>query len=276
VQAHDSEEEAFLRYAQALPDHVSLLVDTYDTLRSGVPNAIRAAKRLEAEGKRLESIRIDSGDLAYTSKKAREMLDAAGLTDVKIIASNELDENIIMDLKAQGAQIDIWGVGTQLITAADQPSLGGVYKLAARETKDGALEPVVKISGNPEKITNPGVKDVYRIVDRRTGNAAADYIALRGEKLPAGKPLELIDPAHPYWNRTVEHYEAIPLLQPIFRQGECVYERPRLDDIRAFHQRQLGQFWPEYLRKLNPEVYRVYLSPAAWRLRTDLIRRYQG
>ncbi|WP_276356185.1 nicotinate phosphoribosyltransferase [Cohnella caldifontis] len=276
VQDHDSEEEAFLRYAQALPDHVSLLVDTYDTLRSGVPNAIRTAKRLEAAGKRLESIRIDSGDLAYTSKKAREMLDDAGLKDVKIIASNDLDENIILDLKAQNAQIDIWGVGTQLITAADQPYLGGVYKLVAREADDGALVPVIKISGNPEKVSNPGVKDVYRIVDKRTGKAAADYVALRGEELPAGKPLELVDPAHPYWNKTVEDYEAIPLLRPVFERGACVYARPGLDEIRRSHAEQTGLFWPEYLRKLNPEVYRVYLSPAAWQLRVELIRKYQG
>lgn len=274
IQGHDSEKEAFRKFAEALPGHVSLLVDTYDTLRSGVPNAIEAAGHLAASGKKLQSIRIDSGDLAYASIQARAMLDAAGLHDVKIIASNDLDEHIIMNLKAQGARIDIWGVGTQLITAADQPSLGGVYKLVAKE-ENGAFRPVIKISGNPEKVSNPGVKEVYRIVSRQTGKAEADYISLRGEDdVRLNKPLWLFDPLHPYLNKTVEAYEAIPLLRPIFQNGELTCELPDLDRIREHHRSQLQLFWPQYLRKLNPESYRVNLSRKAWELKMDLIHRY--
>ncbi|MBW5445578.1 nicotinate phosphoribosyltransferase [Cohnella sp. CFH 77786] len=275
VQDHDTEEEAFRKFAEALPDQVSLLVDTYDTLKSGVPNAIRTAKRLELAGKRLQSIRIDSGDLAYTSQKAREMLDKAGLAYVKIIASNDLDENIILDLKAQNAKIDVWGVGTQLITAADQPSLGGIYKLVAREDR-GVYEPVIKISGNPEKVSNPGVKELYRIVDRNSGKAEADYIVLREEEdVRQGKPLKLFDPVHPYRSKVVKDYEAVPLLQAIFASGEFVYRQPALEDIRRYHEEQLKLFWPEFLRKLNPEFYKVNLSQAAWDLKMDLIKKFQ-
>ncbi|MCZ8517174.1 nicotinate phosphoribosyltransferase [Paenibacillus filicis] len=276
VQAHDTEEEAFRKYAEALPDQVTLLVDTYDTLKSGVPAAIHTAKLLERQGKRMQAIRLDSGDLAYLSKKAREMLDEAGLTYVNIVASNDLDENIITDLKAQGAKIDTWGVGTHLITADDQPALGGVYKLVARE-KDGAYVPVIKISGNPDKVSNPGVKEVFRIVNRQTGKAEADYIALRGEEdIRNHDSIKLFDPQHPYLNKTIKDYEAIPLLQPIFIQGKPVCDRPTPDQIRSYHKKQLAMFWPEYLRKLNPEVYRVNLSRAAWELKMELIQQYQG
>lgn len=275
IQDHDTEEEAFTKYAEALPDQVSLLVDTYDTLKSGVPNAIKTGKRLEEKGQKLQSIRIDSGDLAYTSKRAREMLDEAGLSYVKIIASNDIDENIIMNLKAQEAKIDVWGIGTQLITAADQPSLGGIYKLVAKE-KNGTYEPVIKISGNVEKVSNPGVKDIYRIVNRETGKAEADYIALRDEEeVQQGSRLKLFDPLHPYIQRYVSDYEAIPLLKLVFEQGELVYELPSLDQIRAYHQQQLNSFRPEVLRKLNPEGYPVHLSERAWQLKMDLIKAYQ-
>ncbi|WP_127579381.1 nicotinate phosphoribosyltransferase [Paenibacillus koleovorans] len=275
VQGHDTEEEAFRRFAEALPDHVTLLVDTYDTLRSGVPNAIKTARLLESMGKRLQAIRLDSGDLAYLSQRAREMLDEAGLPDVRIVASNDLDENIIMNLKAQGARIDVWGVGTQLITAADQPALGGVYKLVARE-KDGRYEPVIKVSGNPEKVTNPGIKDVYRIVSRATGKAEADYMALRHEDdIRRGERLKLFDPVHPYIHKHVEEYDAIPLLKPIIVDGVAVYELPTLERIRAYHAEQLQQFWPQYLRKLHPETYRVNLSQEAWQLKMDLIAKHR-
>lgn len=276
VQINDSEEEAFRKYAQALPDQVTLLVDTYDTLKSGVPNAIRIARELEARGKRLNAIRLDSGDLAYLSKKARKMLDDAGLPYVKIVATNDLDENIILNLKAEGARIDVWGVGTQLITAADQPALGGVYKLVARE-RDGGYEPVIKISANPEKVTNPGVKDVYRIISRDSGKAKADYMALPHETdIRNGSPIRLFDPVHSYLEETVTNYDAVPLLQQIFRDGELVYELPKLEDIRHYHEEQLKVFWPEYLRKLNPEGYRVHLSNELWKLKMDLIRKYQS
>ncbi|WP_027086196.1 nicotinate phosphoribosyltransferase [Cohnella panacarvi] len=270
VQGHDTEEEAFLKYAEALPDQVTLLVDTYDTLRSGVPAAIRTAQYLERQGKRMNAIRLDSGDLAYLSRTARQMLDDAGFPYVKIVASNDLDENIIFNLKGQGAKIDTWGVGTQLITAGDQPSLGGVYKLVARE-KDGQYVPVIKISGNPEKVTTPGFKAMYRIVSRSTGRAEGDYIALEHEKPPTDEPLKLFDPVHPYIYKNVADYDAVPLLRRIFQAGELVYEMPSLKTIREYHAQQLDLFWPEYLRKLNPEPYRVSLSAETWQLKMDLI-----
>jgi nicotinate phosphoribosyltransferase len=275
VQAHESEEEAFRRYAEALPDQVTLLVDTYDTLKSGVPNAIKTAKALEALGKRMIAIRLDSGDLTYLSKQARVMLDRAGLDYVKIVASNDLDEHIIFNLKAQGARIDTWGVGTKLITAADQPALGGVYKLVAREV-NGAYEPVIKISGNPEKVTTPGLKEVYRIVNRKTGKAEADYIALAHETdVREGKQIKLFDPIHPYLHKYVDDYEAVPLLQPVFEQGELVYPLPSLREIRERHLKQFELFWPEYTRQLNPEPYPVDLSVEAWELKRGLIEKHR-
>lgn len=271
VQIFDSEDEAFDIYARALPDQVSLLVDTFDTLESGVPNAIKTARKLEAMGKRLGSIRIDSGDLAYLSIKARQMLDDAGLPYVKIVASNDLDENTIFNLKAQGARIDSWGVGTQLITAADQPALGGVYKLVERE-HSGEMEPTIKISGNPEKVTSPGKKDVLRIVSKESCKCIADYVCFPHEKQArTGGNLRLFDPMHPYIKKTVKDYEAIPMLQPIFERGELVYDLPALEDIKAYHTQQLDMFWPEYLRKLNPEIYKVRLSQEAWELRQRMI-----
>ncbi len=275
VQGHETEEDSFREYAEALPDQVTLLVDTYDTLRSGVPNAIKIAKMLEKRGKRMNAIRIDSGDLAYLSQRSREMLDEAGLPYVKIVASSDLDENIISDLKAQNAKIDIWGVGTQLITAADQPSLGGVYKLVARE-KNGEFEPVIKLSGNPEKVTNPGRKELYRLVNRTTGKAEAGYLALPDETdVREGRRIRIFDPIHPYLSKHLDNYEAIPLLRPIFSGGSQVYELPSLEEIRAHHARQLKLFWPQYLRKMNPEVFRVSLSDKLWRMKADLIKQYQ-
>lgn len=276
VQAHDTEEEAFRAYAEALPEQVTLLVDTYDTLRSGVPKAIKTARLLQSRGKSLNAIRLDSGDLAYLSQQARRMLDEAGFPEVKIVASNDLDENIIEGLKAQDAKIDVWGVGTQLITAADQPALGGVYKLVARE-KNGEFVPVIKISGNPEKVTNPGFKEAYRIINKKTGKAEADYLALQHEvDIKKGERIKLFDPIHPYIYKYIDDYEAIPLLHPIFLQGKLVYEEPTLDGIRDYHAQQLQSVWPQYLRKLNPEVYRVNLSAALWKLKMDLIHEHQG
>lgn len=275
VQGHETEDEAFRKFAEALPDHVTLLVDTYDTLKSGVPNAIRIAKELEAQGKRMQAIRLDSGDLAYLSKMARAMLDEAGLPYVRIVASNDLDENIMLNLKAEGARIDTWGVGTQLITAADQPSLGGVYKLVAREI-EGELVPVIKISANPEKVSTPGLKEAYRLINRKTGKAEADYIALQHEQdVRRGERIKLFDPVHPYIHKYLEDYDAVPLLQPIFVGGEQVYELPTLDAIRRFHRGQLGLFWPEYLRKLHPEAYPVDLSTAVWELKMEMINKFR-
>ena len=275
VQGHRSEAEAFRAYAQALPERVTLLVDTYDTLRSGVPNAIATARLLETQGRRLSAIRLDSGDLAYLSQQSRAMLDEAGLRDVKIVASGDLDEHIIFNLKAQDARIDIWGVGTQLITAADQPALGGVYKLAAVE-RDGRYEPVIKLSANPAKVTTPGRKELYRLIDRKTGMAEADYLAMEEEMdVRQGERVRIFDPVHPYLSKHVSGYEAVALLQPVFADGNLACELPTLEEIRAYHKQQLELFWPQYLRKLNPETYRVSLSDKLWRLKADMIERYR-
>lgn len=271
VQSFSSEQEAFDAYAKVLPDGVTLLVDTFDTLRSGVPHAINTAKKLEAEGKKMNAIRLDSGDLAYLSIQARKMLDEAGLNYVKIVASNDLDENTIMDLKLQGAAIDTWGVGTQLITAADQPSLGGVYKLVEIESATGEMIPTIKISSNPEKVSTPGKKDVFRIVGTN-GKAMADYISSPDEAAPRnGARIKLFNPLHPYLRKNVDKYEALPMLEPIFVNGFQVYSLPPLEEIRRYHEQQLDLFWPEYLRKLNPEVYRVNLSEQVWNRKQQLI-----
>ncbi|MEK5492818.1 nicotinate phosphoribosyltransferase [Paenibacillus sp. FSL R7-0297] len=271
VQSFPSEQEAFDAYARVMPDGVTLLVDTFDTLRSGVPNAINTAKKLEAQGKRMNGIRLDSGDLAYLSRKARQMLDEACLQYVKIVASNDLDENTIMNLKSQGAAIDTWGVGTQLITASDQPSLGGVYKLVEIESPSGEMIPTIKISSNPEKVSTPGKKAVYRIIGQN-GKALADYISFSGEEAPRnGVRLKLFNPLHPYMRKHVEHYEALPMLEPIVVNGFQVYQLPDLNEIRRYHQEQLDLFWPEYLRKLNPEVFRVNLSEQLWNRKQQLI-----
>ncbi|SHE12492.1 nicotinate phosphoribosyltransferase [Chlamydia abortus] len=276
VQSHESEEEAFERFAAALPGQVILLVDTYDTLKSGVPNAIKVGLKLKEQGKKLLGIRLDSGDLAYLSIRARQMLDEAGLNEVKITASNDLDENTIFNLKAQGAKIDVWGVGTQLITAGDQPSLGGIYKLVAREV-DGEYVPAIKISGNPEKITTPGIKEVYRIVNRTTGKAEGDYIALQGEEdAVQGQSLKLFNPTHTFIRKTVANYDAYPILKPIYIEGKQVYSLPGLEQIRQHHKEQLKLFWPEYLRKLNPELYPVSLSQKLWNMKMELIDKHLG
>ncbi|WP_058302710.1 nicotinate phosphoribosyltransferase [Gorillibacterium timonense] len=273
VQDHDSEEEAFLRFAEALPDQVTLLVDTYDVLKSGVPNAIKTARELEKKGKRLKGIRLDSGDLAYLSIEARRMLDEAGLTDAKITASNDLDEDTIFEIKAQGAKIDIWGVGTKLITGGNQPALGGVYKLVARE-KDGEFVPTIKISANPEKITNPGIKDIYRIVSKVSGRAEGDLITLAEGDVPDGSPVRLFNPTHTFIQKKVTDYEVIPLLKSIFRDGKQVYSIPPLEESRRFHSERLKLFWPQYLRRLNPEIYPVDLSRKAWDMKMQLIQEH--
>lgn len=275
VQDHATEEEAFANFAKALPDLVTLLVDTYDTLKSGVPNAIKVAKALEAQGKRMRGIRLDSGDLAYLSIQARRLLDEAGLDYVQIVASSDLDEKTILNLKAQGARIDIWGVGTKLITAYDQPALGGVYKLVAREDDNGEYVPTIKISGNPEKITTPGIKQVYRILNKQNGKAEGDYIALHHEQdVQRGDRIKMFDPVHTYISKYVTDYQAVPLLHPIFEKGEMVYQLPSLQEIKAYQQEQLSLFWPEYLRLLNPEVYPVDLSQELYDLKMELIGRH--
>ncbi|WP_226035285.1 nicotinate phosphoribosyltransferase [Aquibacillus saliphilus] len=265
----ESELESFRAYAKIYPDTTVLLVDTYDTLKLGVPNAIKVGKELAQKGHKLKGIRLDSGDLAFLSKEARRMLDEAGLDYVRITASNELDEHVISDLIAQGARIDAWGVGTQLITAADNPSLGGVYKLVARKNGN-TYEPVIKISGNPEKTTTPGLKTVYRFKGKKSNKAMGDYIAFLDETINEDSKIKLFDPVYTYKQKFAINFHAEELLKPIFVNGEQVYTLPFIDDIRDYHKEQLTLFWEEYLRKLNPEIYPVDLSEQVWNTKMDL------
>jgi nicotinate phosphoribosyltransferase len=271
VQDHDTEEQAFEHFAKALPNQSIFLVDTYNTLKSGVPNAIKVGLAMKKEGKSLKGIRLDSGDLSYLSIQARKMLDEAGMQDVVIVASSDLDDDVIVDLKMQGAQITSWGIGTQLITASDQPALGGVYKIVAR-FEDGKYIPTIKISSNVEKVTTPGYKKVYRILNEQ-GKAEADYITMEDERLPE-KDLKLFDPVHTYKNKVVPSFTAEELLQPVFIEGKQVYELPQLEDIRRYHKNQLRLFWPEHLRRLNPQEYFVDLSEEVWKTKTDLLAKY--
>lgn len=274
VQAHDTELDAFMTYATT-HETVSLLVDTYDTLKSGVPNAIKVGLWLEEQGRKLSSIRLDSGDLAYLSKKARKMLDEAGLDYVRICASNDLDEHLIATLKQQGSTIDMWGIGTKLITAFDQPALGAVYKLVAIKNNDGEYVPKIKISGNPEKVTTPGVKEVYRIISNETGMAIADYIALADEDVVAlqGSRLRLFHPIHTYKFKYATDFTAEPILKTIFENGELVYDLPDVNQIKLFHKNRLDMFWDEYRRMLNPEEYAVDLSQNCWDNKMQLIHK---
>lgn len=274
VQDHATEEEAFEKFAKALPENVVLLVDTYDTLKSGVPNAIKVGEKLRKEGKRLKGIRLDSGDIAYLSRKARKMLDDAGFPEVAIIASNDLDENVIFNLKMQGAQVDTWGVGTKLITAEDNPALGGVYKVVAKKEKDHYI-PTIKISGNPEKITTPGNKRVYRVINKDTGKAEGDYIAMAEEQVHGLPRIMLFDPVHVYLHKFVENYEAIELLQTIYTDGVLMYQSPSLEETKEYHKQQYQLFWDEYLRKLNPERYPVDLSQLVWDTKMNLISQHK-
>nr|PZN41487.1 MAG: nicotinate phosphoribosyltransferase [Bacillota bacterium] len=275
VQFFESEVEAFRAWARAFPASVLFLVDTYDTLRSGLPNALKVAREVEAAGGKFLGIRLDSGDLAYLSKVARKMLDEAGYPDALIVASSDLDEYLIRDLKAQGARVNVWGVGTNLITARDQPALGGVYKLAAAQV-GSQMVPKIKVSDNPTKVTNPGVKKAVRIYEKSTGMAAGDLIMLADEPTPTGPAITLFDPIHPWRRKTVEGFEARELLVPIFRGGELVYTPPPLGAIREYCRQELATFWDEYKRLVNPEIYPVDLSPALWKLKNEMVHAIRG
>lgn len=269
VQIFEHEFDAFTAYSEAFPDETVLLVDTYDTLRVGVPHAIRLGLEMKKRGKRLLGIRLDSGDLAYLSKEARKMLDEAGLQDVAIVASSDLDEKLIQDLKNQEAQISIWGVGTNLITSYDCPALGGVYKLAAVE-RDGVWEPRLKISENPIKITNPGYKKVIRFYDRDTNQPLGDLIALKEETIPEDK-MTLFHPLFPHKRKVIRNYRMELLLQPVIEQGVCCYETPSLASIRSYVKEQLEHLSPEIKRLVNPHEYHVDLSQELWDLKQRLI-----
>ncbi len=275
VMSFDSEYEAFMAYAKMYPDSCLLLVDTYDTLKSGVPNAIKVFDWLKANGHKPIGIRLDSGDLAYLSKKAREMLDKAGHTDAVIFASCDLDEYVITDLKSQGAKIDMWGIGTRLITSTSMPSLGGVYKMAAIE-KDGKMCPKIKISDNPNKMTNPGEKTFYRLYDNKTGKALADLITLKDEKIDSSKPLTIFDPNNTWKRTTLVDFTAKEMLLPIIKDGELTEKLPDLKDICKHEKEELDTFWEEYKRINRPQIYKVDLSEKLYDLKQELITNNGG
>ena len=273
VQMFDSEYEAFKSYAQIYPDDCTLLVDTYNVLKSGIPNAIKVFNEVILPlGHRPKGVRIDSGDIAYLSKKARKMLDEAGFADVKIVASNSLDEYIIRDLQLQGAKLDSFGIGERLITSKANPVFGGVYKLAAIEDDEGNIIPKIKVSESPEKITNPHFKKVYRLFDSN-GKAVADYVCVHDEQLDTQNPITLtiFDPLATWKKCTLENVTAKEMLQPIFRQGKLVYQLPDIQQIRSHCKQQVDTLWDEVKRFENPHNYYVDLSQKLWDIKNDLL-----
>lgn len=270
VQMFDSELDAFRAYAKCYPDACLLLVDTYNVLKSGIPNAIKVFNELRAEGHEPAGIRIDSGDITYLSRKARKMLDDAGFHNAKICISNSLDEYIIEDILRQGACIDSFGVGERLITSRSEPVFGGVYKLTAVE-KDGQIIPKIKLSENVTKITTPDFKELWRFYDKTTGKAIADLITCYGEEVDDTKPYTIFDPEHPYKKKTVTDFTAKKLLVQIFDKGECVYESPSATEIRDFCREQIGTLWSEVTRFENPHEYYVDLSKKLWDKKNDLL-----
>ncbi|MDH6363582.1 nicotinate phosphoribosyltransferase [Enterococcus sp. PF1-24] len=271
VQACGNDYDAFMAYAKTHEDCV-FLVDTYDTLRSGVPNAIRVANELGDKIKFL-GVRIDSGDMAYISKKVREQLDEAGYPDAKIYASNDLDEATILNLKMQKAAIDVWGVGTKLITAYDQPALGAVYKLVSIENKDGEMVDTIKLSGNAEKVSTPGKKQVWRITRKSDGKSQGDYVTLWDENPRVEDEIFMFHPVHTFINKTVTDFDARPVLQEIYRDGQLVYQLPTLDEIKQYTNDNLSSLWDEYKRDLNPQKYPVDLSTDCWNHKMKLIEK---
>lgn len=274
VQLFDSEYEAFKAYATTYPDSCTLLVDTYNVLKSGVPNAIKVFDEvLKPMGKRPKGIRIDSGDIAYLSKKARKMLDAAGYTDCGITASNSLDEYIIRDTLLQGAKIDSFGVGERLITSKSEPVFGGVYKLAAIE-KDGVIVPKIKISENTEKITNPGFKKVYRLFSNESGEAIADVITFFDETIDANEPYEIFDPEHTWKRKMISDFSVELLTVQLYEKGKRVYTSPDVHTIREKCEKEIGRLWEEVKRFEFPHKYYVDLSPRLWDMKDELLKKY--
>lgn len=258
VQYYRNDYDAFKAYAETHHDCV-FLVDTYDTLKSGVPNAIRVAKE-RGDKNNFLGVRIDSGDMAYLSKRVREQLDEAGFPNAKVYASNDLDEKTIQNLKMQGAKIDVWGVGTKLITAYDQPALGAVYKMVSIEGEDGKMVDTIKLSNNVEKVSTPGKKQVWRISKNGDGKSEGDYVTLWDEKPQEQDSIYMFHPNYTYINKTVSDFTARPLLHEIFRDGKLVYQLPELKDIKAYSRDMLDSLWDEYKRDLNPQDYPVDLS----------------
>ncbi len=273
VQMFDTEYEAFKAYCEIYPDNATLLVDTYNTLKSGVPNAIRVFNEvLKPKGITKCGIRLDSGDMAYLTQKTRKMLDDAGWTECKISISNSLDEYIIQDLLRQGAKIDMFGVGERLITARSEPVFGGVYKLAAVENDDGTVTPKIKISENVGKITNPHFKKLYRFFGNDTGKAIADYLCLYDETVDDSQDLEIFDPEATWKRKTVYNFTAKELQVPIFQKGELVYRCPDLQEIRAYCLEQVDKLWDEVKRFDNPHTYYVDLSQNLWDIKYRLLK----
>ena len=268
VMSFDTELEAFEKYAEIYPDNCLLLVDTYDTLKSGVPNAIKVFDKLKAEGHKPIGIRLDSGDLAYLSRKARVMLDEAGHSDCLIFATNDLDEDILLALNSQEAKIDVYGIGTKLITSYNNASLGGVYKLCALE-EDGKLVPKIKVSNSHEKTTNPGVKKIVRIF--KDGMAQADLICLEDETFDTSKPLTVFHPEQTWKKTTFTDYELKELMVPIFKDGKLVYDMPSLKEICQREDESIASFFPEYRRVVNTQEYKVDLSQKLWDLKRELL-----
>ena len=272
IQMFDSELEAFRAYAKSYPKGTTLLVDTYNVLKSGVPNAITVFKEMRARGEKPAGIRIDSGDITYLSKLARQMLDDEGFPDVKIVASNSLDEYIIRDILMQGAKIDSFGVGERLITSKSEPVFGGVYKLAAIE-KDGEIIPKIKVSENVTKITNPDFKEVWRLFDTSTGKAIADVLTCRGEVIDDTRPYVIFDPEHTYKRKLLSNFSAVKLMERIFDGGKCVYASPSAEDIKAYCAAQLDTLWDELKRFEYPHKYYVDLSQKLWDKKNKLLEK---
>jgi nicotinate phosphoribosyltransferase len=275
IMSFPDEYTAFKTYADMYPSACILLVDTYDTLKSGVPNAIKVFQEMKEAGVPLTyyGIRLDSGDLAYLSKKARKMLDQAGFPDAVISASNDLDEFLIDSLKVQGAAITSWGVGTNLITSKDCPSFGGVYKLAAIKDKEGNFIPKIKLSENSEKVTNPGNKTVYRIYEKESGKVKADLICLVDEKFDENEPMLLFDPLEP-WKKTKlpgGSYTMREIMVPVFQGGKCCYESPKVMDIREYCKKELDTLWDETRRLVNPHKVYVDLSKKLYDIKIELL-----
>ncbi len=276
VQLFDSEYDAFCEYARRHPDDCTLVVDTYDTIRSGIPNAIKAFDDVLAPlGKRPKSVRIDSGDITYLSKRVRKMLDVAGYPDCDIMASNSLDEHLISDMVSQGAKVDCFIVGERLITSASSPLFGGVYKLSAIE-KNGKTVPKINLSENVRKITIPSSKQVYRLIDKDSGKAIADVLTLDDEIIDETKPYILFDPDFTWKRKEIENFVTRKLLVPIFEGGKKVYEEPSLKEIRDYCLRQTDTLWDEVKRFENPHKYYVDLSKNLWAERNGLIEKFKG
>lgn len=276
VQMFDTEEQAFRAYAETYPDNCILLVDTYNTLKSGVPNAIKVfSEVLVPMGYRPKGIRIDSGDIAYLSKKARQMLDEAGFEDCEICASNSLDEYIIRDLLIEGAKIDTFGIGEKLITASSEPVFGGVYKLVSVE-KDGKFIPKIKISDNVTKITNPCTKELWRLYDNETNKAIADVLTLHDEIIDDSKPYVIFDPTDTWKKKTITNFKAIKIRKKIFDKGNLIYNCPTTKEIRDYCKSQINTLWSEVTRFDNPHRYYVDLSEKLWNVKNDLLKKAQN